>query len=122
MFTKQKEENVLQKLCRLYLEGLRDLANRHGLGQWISNLICANRGGDCEATEREVELLASLCNDGRIARIDVPSMLGVSYRYCIENGIFERLKKYPHVGIYSKVDVELFKAEHLEELKKHSNE
>lgn len=100
--------DTLQRLCRDYLGKLRDIAEKHGLGRWLADTITANARGECSATEQEVEFLSKMCDDERINRQDIPKLFGVSYRYCVDNELFEKLKKLPHVGIYSKVNAILF--------------
>lgn len=109
--------NKLQELCRYYLSKLRYMAKKHGIGEWLDGLIRANERKTCVATEKEVTMLSRLCNDERIARMDIHKMLGISYRECNENGAFDKIKKLPHVGTYSKVSAELF-GEELKEKKK----
>ena len=71
---------TLQRLCREYLSRLRYMAEKHGLLPWVDETIKANRRHECEATKKEVEMLSRLCNDERVTRIDVPKILGKSYR------------------------------------------
>ncbi len=102
--------DVLQDLCRGYLERLKCIADKHGLGSWIEKVIKDNANKKCEATEEEVEMLSRLCDDERVQRTDIPKILGVSYRHCFDNDIFDKIKKLHHVGIYSKISTMLFKA------------
>ena len=99
----------LQELCRSYLTQLRPLAERFGLGGWVDETLRANVRKECSGTEEECELLARACHDDRIARTDVPKILGKSYRRCVEDEDFEKLRTLPHVGIYSKISTLLFK-------------
>lgn len=92
----------LQSLCRKYLKKLRYMAAKHGLRKWLNELIKENRRGECEATEKEVQMLSRLCDDERLSRTDVPKVLGKSYRQCFDNDDFDKIKKLKHVGIYSK--------------------
>ena len=101
--------DVLQSLCRRYLRRLRYTAVKHGLGGFLDETIRANSRGKCAATEREVRMLARMCDDERIGRIDVPKLLGKSYRQCCDDGDFERIGKLRRVGIYSKVSALLYK-------------
>lgn len=103
--------NRLQELCRGYLSKLKHIASKHGLANWIEHIIQENKQKRCVATEEEVELLARCVDDERVNRTDIPDILGVSYRYCFDNDIFDEIKKLPHTGIYSKVDAELYKSE-----------
>lgn len=102
------KKTKLQWLCRDYLSRLKHVCETHGLGGWLDNIIKANMRGECEATEKEVELLSRAVNDERVTRKDIPIMLGKSYRQCMDDNDFDTIKKLPHVGIYSKVSVELY--------------
>lgn len=104
--SKKKE---LQRICREYLSKLKGMAKRHGLSDVLANLIEANRREECEATEREVKALSRFCDDERLARSDIPNLLGKSYRQCCEDGDFDKLQKLKRVGIYSKLDALLWK-------------
>lgn len=97
--------DVLQRLCRDYLSRLRYMASKHGLAGWVDDTIRANRRNECAATEKEVRMLARLCDDERMNRADVPQLLGKSYRQCVDDGDFDRIKKLPRTGIYSKINV-----------------
>ena len=104
-----KRNDVLQSLCRGYLGRLRYIADKHGLGEFVGRMIKENREDKCSATEKEVRMLSRLCNDERLARNEVPKVVGKSYRQCVTDGDFERIRKLPHVGIYSKVSALLRK-------------
>jgi len=97
---KQRNE-TLQALCRDYLTRLRYIGKKHGID--VDGLISMNRRKECSATRHEVELLSRACNDERISRNDIPKLMGKSYRHCEENGIFDRIKRLRHQGIFSKV-------------------
>lgn len=84
------------------------MAAKHGLRKWLNELIKENRRGECEATEKEVQMLSRLCDDERLSRTDVPKVLGKSYRQCFDNDDFDKIKKLKHVGIYSKVSTILY--------------
>jgi len=103
------KESKLQELCRDYLYKLRHIAKRHGLLTWVDNTINANKRGECVSTEDEVEMLARMVEDDRISRTDVPKLLGKSYRQCFDDNDFDNIKKFKHVGIYSKVSALLYK-------------
>ena len=105
-----KRDLILQHLCRDYLLRLRYMARKHGLERWLSDVIRANRRGECEATAKEVEMLSRLCDDERVARVDVPKLLGKSYRQCNDDGDFEKIKRLRRVGIYSKVATLVYSA------------
>lgn len=99
----------LQGLCRDYLKKLRGLARKHGLYDYVTSMISANKKGECECTESECRLLSRMVNDERVQRVDVPKIIGKSYRECNENGVFDKIKKLKRVGVYSKVSAILFK-------------
>ena len=102
-------DDTLQELCRGYLARLRYMAEKHGLGWWVDDTIKDNKNGKCKSTQKEVEMLARLCDDERVGRKDIPELLGKSYRQCVDDGTFDRIKTLPHVGIYSKVSALLKK-------------
>ena len=85
------------------------MANRHGLGDVLTNLIEANRRQECVGTEREVQMLSRMIDDERISRTDIPNLLGKSYRQCCEDGDFDKIERLNRVGIYSKVNALLWK-------------
>lgn len=102
-----KRNETLQSLCRKYLGRLRYMANKHGID--VDTIIHENKSGRCAATQYEVEMLSRCCNDERLSRIDIPALFGKSYYECTETNLFDRIKKLPHVGIYSKVSAMLLK-------------
>lgn len=104
-----KRNNKLQELCRGYLCKLKYMAKKHGLGEWLDNIIKANANNECAATEKEVHMLSRLCDDERVQRKEIPEILEKSYRECFEDDDFGKIKKLKHVGIYSKVSAILFK-------------
>ena len=108
---------TLQALCRDYLGKLRHMATKHGLGTWVSDIIKANKRGECSASEREVMALSRLVDDERISRVDLPKLLGKSYRQSTDDNDFEKVKKLKRVGLYSKVSALLY-ASKKENLKK----
>lgn len=104
-----KERNeTLQALCRDYLGRLRYMAKKHGID--VDSIIRANKRNECEATQKEVEMLSRCIDDERIARNDIPKLLGESCRKVESDGVFERIKKLKRVGIYSKVSALLYKS------------
>lgn len=107
---------TLQNLCREYLGKLKPIANKHGLREWLNGVITMNEQGRCAATEEEVIFLSRCVDEERLSRNDIPKLLGKSYRYCIENDLFNKIVKLSHVGIYSKVSALLFN-----EKQKHNN-
>ena len=99
----------LQRIARHYLSLLKCIASKFGLKEWIDNLIEENKRGECSATEEECRMLTRLCDDERVTRQYVPKIIGKSYRNCVDNEIFEKLKTLKRVGIYDKISVLLFK-------------
>jgi len=102
-----KRNEILQALCRDYLGKLRYMGKKHGID--VDAIIRANKRKECEATNREVDMLSRCVDDERVSRTDVPKILGKSYRQSNEDGDFERIKKLKHQGIYSKVSALLYK-------------
>ena len=105
-----ERNETLQALCRDYLSRLRYMAKKHGID--VDGIIRANRRKECEATNKEVEMLSRCVNDERVSRTDIPKILGKSYRQANEDEDFEHIKKLKHQGIYSKVSALLFKSKH----------
>lgn len=103
-----KRNETLQALCRDYLLRLRYMAKKHGID--VDSIIRANKRNECEATQKEVEMLARCVDDERISRTDIPRLLGESYRQSESTGVFDKIKKLRRVGIYSKVSALLFAA------------
>lgn len=102
-----KRNEILQALCRDYLGKLRYMGKKHGID--VDAIIRANKRKECEATNREVDMLSRCVDDERVSRTDIPKILGKSYRQANEDGDFERIKKLKHQGIYSKVSALLYK-------------
>ena len=100
---------MLQKLCRQYLQRLNAKASQYGLSLWLKDIIKQNENGQCKATEEEVEMLARAVDDDRISRKDIPKILGKSYRQCVDDEDFDKIKKFRYVGIYSKISAMLHK-------------
>lgn len=96
-----KRNETLQTLCRDYLGRLRYMAKKHGID--VDSIIRANKRQECEATNKEVEMLARCVDDERISRTDIPKLLGESYRKSESRGVFRKIKKLKRVGIYSKI-------------------
>ena len=105
--SRQRNE-TLQALCRDYLGKLRYMAKKHEID--VDGLIRLNRQKKCEATNREVQMLSRMVDDERISRTDIPKILGESYRKSESNGVFNKIKKLRHVGIYSKVSALIYKS------------
>lgn len=103
-----KRNETLQALCRDYLGKLRYMAKKHGID--VDYIIRANKRKECEATNKEVEMLSRCVDDERVSRTDIPKILGKSYRQSNEDGDFERIKKLKYQGIYSKVSTLLYKS------------
>lgn len=98
---------TLQALCRDYLGKLRYMAKKHGID--VDSIIRANKRGECEATQKEVQMLSRLVDEERIERKDIPNLVGKSYRQCVDDNTFDKIKKLRSVGIYSKVSALLYK-------------
>lgn len=103
--------SILQSLCREYLQKLRPLAKKFGLEGFVDSTIAMNRQSRCAATESEVELLSRAVYDERVSRVEVPKILGKSYRRAEEDGDFDRIKKLKRQGIYSKIGALLLGSE-----------
>ena len=101
----------LQALCREYLSRLEYMADKHGIGFWLRDILRANKRGECEATQKEVQMLSRLVDDERVSRKDIPKILDKSYRQCESDGTFDKIEKLPRVGIYSKVSAILNRKE-----------
>ena len=104
---KQRNE-TLQAMCRDYLGRLRHMAKKHGID--VDSIIRANKRKECEATQKEVEMLSRCVDDERVSRKDVPQIVGKSYRECCDDGTFDKIKTLKRVGIYSKVSALLCKS------------
>lgn len=113
-----QRNETLQAMCRDYLTRLRYMGRKHGID--VDAIIRANKRKECTATNKEVEMLSRCVDDERISRKDIPKILGKSYRQCESEGIFDRIKKLRHVGIYSKISALLFKHKIYERTKKRS--
>lgn len=105
-----KRNETLQALCRDYLGRLRYMGKKHGID--VDSIIRANKRKECEATNKEVEMLSRCVDDERVTRTDVPKIIGKSYRKAEEDNDFEHIKKLSRQGIYSKVSALLFKSKH----------
>lgn len=98
-------------MCRSYLSALRPFAARHGLSEFLDFTIEMNEQKRCAATESEVELLSRAVDEERVSRVEIPEILGCSYRRCEESGLFDMVRKLRRVGIYSRISVLLLKEE-----------
>lgn len=105
----EQKDQRLQEICRSYLSRLSTISEKYGLKSWLTGIIEQNKKGECVSTEEEVEMLTRIVDDERLKRTEVPKVLGKSYRQSYEDGDFDRIRKLPHVGIYSKVNVLLYK-------------
>lgn len=104
-----KRNETLQAMCRDYLRKLRYMAEKHGLGRFVDETIKANIRRECSGTQKEVEMLARMVNEDRICRCDIPKVLGKTYRQCMNDGDFFRIKKLKRTGVYSKISALLNK-------------
>jgi len=106
----KSKNKCLRALCRGYLVKLRYMARKHGLLHWVDEMIEATKNDeDCKPSEYEVEMLARACDDERVSRTDIQKILNKSYRECVDDDDFEKIKKLKRVGIYSKVSAMLKK-------------
>lgn len=77
----------------------------------------SRKGKDLSHTSHGLVYKSSSANRGsksdtagdRRARVNVAKELGKSYRQCNDDGTFDKIKKLPYVGIYSKVSALLNK-------------
>ena len=102
-------KDILQEIARKYLRRMRETALKHNIGYVVDNLIKENEREACRATKEDVETLARMCNEERIKRRDVAKEIGKSYRYCNENGIFDKIKILKPLGRLSKTDTLIIK-------------
>ena len=98
----------LRQICRKYLQRLRHMAEKRGLSSWLNQAINDTKRKDCEPTEKECAMLSRLVDDERLTRVEVPPLLGKTYRECFDNNDFENIKRLKRVGLYSKVDTMLY--------------
>lgn len=104
----ETRNEALQRLCRDYLGRLRYVASKHGLLPQLNSLIAMNKRRECVGTEREVQMLSRMVDDERVERKEIPKMLDKSYSQCCDDGVFDKIKRLPRVGIYSKLSVLMF--------------
>ena len=103
--SKNKKDNAIQQLARIYLCRLKSLASKYGLSKWLDNIVEANNKEQCTATIEDVDMLSRMVNEERINRTDVPKVLGISYRKCVDKEVFEKdVRNLGHQGTYSNVD------------------
>lgn len=103
---KKHNNEALQKLVRGYLKKLEYLASKHGLSLFVKSTINANKRGDCKATRHEADMLSRMVDDGRLFIEEIPSILGKSYRQCVDNDLFDSIWI---LKSYSKIDVMILK-------------
>lgn len=106
---KNPKDDTLQKLVRGYLKKLEYLASKHGLSPFVKSTIKANKRGECMATRHEADILARMVDEDRLFREEIPSLLGKSYRHCIDNDLFNSIGRLESEGSYSKIDVMILK-------------
>ena len=111
LITMNRRNQKLQEMCRQYLSQLRGVAEKFGLGKFVDDTIEMNLQEKCKATEDEVKLLSRAVDDERISRHELPSLLGKSYRKCVEDDDFSKVETLKRVGIYSKVSAEIHSVE-----------
>lgn len=100
---------MLQKMCRKYLKRLLPATKEVGLEEFVVTTINKNKSGTCVATRQQVDMLASMCEDNRVKREEIPNIVGKSYRFCLTGNLFKRIRKFKDKGIYSKVDAIILK-------------
>ena len=98
-----KRNEPLQRLCRQYLKRLQYMADKHGLGFWVRYMIRENKRGECEATKNEVRMLERMVDEERVSRKDIPSIVGKSYRQCVDKNVFDKIDTLKRQGIYSRL-------------------
>jgi hypothetical protein len=98
-----KRNEPLQRLCRQYLKRLQYMADKHGLGFWVRDMIRENKRGECEATKNEVRMLERMVDEERVERKDIPSIVGKSYRQCVDENVFDKIDTLKRQGIYSRL-------------------
>ena len=102
MVDTKRKHWALQLLFRAYMRKLRTLAQRYGLLEWCDAMIQANKDEQCSATEQEVEMLSRCVGENRLSRVDVAKVLRMSYRKANNACVFDKIKKLPRVGVYSR--------------------
>lgn len=93
---------MLQKMCRKYLKRLLPAAKEVGLEEFVVTTIDKNKSGTCVATRQQVDMLASMCEDNRVKREEIPNIVGKSYRFCLTGNLFKRIRKFKDKGLYIK--------------------
>lgn len=78
---------MLQKMCRKYLKRLLPAAKEVGLEEFVVTTIDKNKSGTCVATRQQVDMLASMCEDNRVKREEIPNIVGKSYRFCLTGNL-----------------------------------
>ena len=89
-----KRNEPLQRLCRQYLKRLQYMAEKHGLGFWVRDMIRENKRGECEATKNEVRMLERMVDEERVERKDIP---------CVDENVFDKIDTLKRQGIYSRL-------------------
>ena len=98
-----KRNEPLQRLCRQYLKRLQYMADKHGHGFWDRDMIRENKLGECEATKNEVRMHERMVDEERVERKDIPSIVGKSYRQCVDENVFDKIDTLKRQGIYSRL-------------------
>ena len=107
----------LQENFRSYIKVLKNKFDNETVSECINKLLRDNVNGDCAATEEQVDMIAKLVDEDRMKREEIPRMFGKSYKQCVDDNIFSKIKTLPKVGIYSKVSALLLK----DKLEKNNN-
>ena len=67
------------------------------------DIIRENKRGECEATKNEVRMLERMVDEERVERKDIPSIVGKSYRQCVDENVFDKIDTLKRQGIYSRL-------------------
>lgn len=105
---RERRKDKLQELCREYLGNLRHIARKYGLEGFVRDMMNRNKRKECVATEREVKMLARISNRDRIRRVEVPPILGKTYRECNDADLFGNIDRIENRSSYSRVSAELY--------------
>ena len=72
--------------------------------EFVVTTIDKNKSGTCVATRQQVDILASMCEDNRVKRAEIPNIVGKSYRFCLTGNLFKRLRKCQDQELYYHID------------------
>ena len=54
-------------------------------------------------------MLERMVDEERVERKDIPSIVGKSYRQCVDENVFDKIDTLKRQGIYSRLSALLFK-------------